>query len=151
MSLPDSIDFWAWWIFAVAALIAEVLVPGVVFLWLAAAAVVVGLMTFAAPGIGLEYQVLVFAVLSMLSIAGWQYWRRRHPETSDRPTLNRRAEQYVGEVFTLETRISDGAGKVRIGDSLWKVRGPDAPAGTRVRVVGADGIVLNVEPADEVS
>jgi membrane protein implicated in regulation of membrane protease activity len=35
---------------------------------------------------------------------------------------------------------------VRIADTTWQVTGPDLPAGSAVRVVGSDGIVLSVEP-----
>ncbi|MCB1922411.1 MAG: NfeD family protein, partial [Gammaproteobacteria bacterium] len=54
----------------------------------------------------------------------------------------------VGRVFVLETPIENGFGKVRVGDSLWRVEGPDAAAGSRVRVTSADGVVLVVEIAD---
>jgi membrane protein implicated in regulation of membrane protease activity len=43
--------------------------------------------------------------------------------------------------------ISGGYGRARVGDSVWKVSGPELPAGTRVRVTGADGTVLTVEAA----
>jgi hypothetical protein len=33
-----------------------------------------------------------------------------------------------------------------VGDSVWIARGPDLPAGARVRIVGAKGTVLEVEP-----
>jgi membrane protein implicated in regulation of membrane protease activity len=47
-------------------------------------------------------------------------------------------------VFTLEKPIVDGAGTVRIGDTVWRVAGPDAPAGSRVKIVQADGANLTV-------
>ena len=49
----------------------------------------------------------------------------------DQPFLNRRAEALVGRVFTLEKPIVDGVGTVRIDDTVWRVTGPDSPAGTR--------------------
>jgi len=39
----------------------------------------------------------------------------------------------------------DGEGRVRVGDSVWKVRGEDLPAGTKVAVKGVDGTILLVE------
>jgi membrane protein implicated in regulation of membrane protease activity len=51
-------------------------------------------------------------------------------------------------VFVLEAPIENGFGKVRVGDSLWRVKGNDAASGARVRVTGVDGVVLVVEPAD---
>ena len=53
--------------------------------------------------------------------------------------LNRRTEALVGRVFTLEKPIVDGIGTVRIDDTIWRVRGPDCPAGSRVKVTQADG------------
>jgi hypothetical protein len=61
--------------------------------------------------------------------------------------LNRRAEALVGRVFTLEKPIVDGAGTVRVDDTIWRVAGPDTPAGSRVRVVHADGANLTVAAA----
>jgi membrane protein implicated in regulation of membrane protease activity len=60
------------------------------------------------------------------------------------PFLNRRAAALVGRVFTLEKPIVDGAGTVRIGDTVWRVAGPDAPAGSRVKIVQVDGANLTV-------
>jgi membrane protein implicated in regulation of membrane protease activity len=141
-------DFWHWWILGVALIIVETLVPGTFFLWMGVAALVVGFVAWLAPVIGWEYQLMLFAVLSLVAIAGWRAYQRRHPEQTDHPSLNRRGEQYVGEVFVLETPIENGFGKVRVGDSLWRVRGDDAPAGCRVRVTGTEGVLLLVEPAD---
>ncbi|MCG8379509.1 MAG: NfeD family protein, partial [Proteobacteria bacterium] len=58
---------------------------------------------------------------------------------------NRRGEQYVGRIFTLEEPIVNGVGKVKVDDSTWKVMGVDMPAGTKVRVLSVDGTILNVE------
>jgi membrane protein implicated in regulation of membrane protease activity len=68
-------------------------------------------------------------------------------ERSDQPNLNRRAEQYIGRRFVLETAIVNGQGKARVGDSLWLAEGPDLPAGSPVEVVGVDGSTLKVKAA----
>ena len=48
-----------------------------------------------------------------------------------------------------KTAIKNRRGKVKIHDSNWEVRGPDAPAGTWVKVVSAEGATLIVELEDE--
>jgi membrane protein implicated in regulation of membrane protease activity len=141
-------DFWHWWILALVLTIAEALLPGTFLLWMGIAAFLLGLLLWTVPTLSLETQLALFAVLSLVSIAGWRLWQRRHPDQSDQSTLNRRGEQYVGRVFVLEAPIENGFGKVRAGDSLWRVTGKDAAAGTRVRVTGVDGVVLVVEPVD---
>ena len=61
--------------------------------------------------------------------------------------INQIADALVGRVFTLEKPIIDGSGTVRIDDTFWRVAGPDAPAGSRVKIVHADGASLTVAAA----
>ena len=70
---------------------------------------------------------------------------RRRARTTRFSTAAR--EALVGRVFTLEKPIVDGVGTVRIDDTVWRVAGPDTPAGTRVRVVEAKGANLTVAAA----
>lgn len=138
--------FWHWWAFGALLLVVELLVPGMFFLWMAESACVTGMVLWLYPGLGWEAQLVWFSVLSVVSIAVARKLIVRHPIESDRPLLNQRAAQYVGRTFVLSHPIVNGAGKIRVDDSTWKIAGADAPAGSRVRVVGAEGIILNVEP-----
>jgi membrane protein implicated in regulation of membrane protease activity len=140
--------YWWWWIAGVVLLIFELMAPGAVFVWLAIAAGIVGLIVFAVPDLGLEYQFLVFAVLSIASVV---VWRRLHPQQgrdTDVPALNRRGEQFIGQTATLAQPIVNGQGRVHLADTSWIVEGADAPSGTRIRIVGTNGIRLKVEPID---
>jgi membrane protein implicated in regulation of membrane protease activity len=65
---------------------------------------------------------------------------------SDEPLLNRRREQLIGRTATLTEPISDGRGRIHLGDTIWSVSGPDLPAGTRVRVKAVIDAELVVEP-----
>ena len=136
---------WTWWIVAVILGILELLIPGIFFIWLAAAAAVVGALTYVFP-IGELTQIAAFAVLSVVFVWASRRWLGRHPIVSDRPLLNQRAQSYIGRSFALEKAIVNGRGKLKIGDTLWLASGPDLPAGASVRVTGeADGVLL-VEP-----
>ena len=64
-------------------------------------------------------------------------WVRSRPAQSDRPYLNRRAERFVGHEAVLDQPIEGGFGRLALGDTVWRVTGPDLPAGRRVRIVGA--------------
>ncbi|MDJ0943765.1 MAG: NfeD family protein [Kiloniellales bacterium] len=145
MSPLEQIEFWHWWIAGVALVIIEVFAPGAIFMWMGISAGIVGAMLLAVPDISWQVQFLVFAVLSVGSIAGWRVYHKRNPTESDQPSLNRRGEQYVGRVFTLQDGITNGTGVVRVDDSRWKIEGEDLPAGTKVRVTGVEGTVLKVE------
>ncbi|MDH5834649.1 NfeD family protein [Luteimonas kalidii] len=142
-------DVVAWGAVALLLFAAEALVPGAFMLWMGFAAVVVFLGVLLVPGIPLLAQVTAFIVLSFVSIQVYRKFVRGsgRERESDHPHLNRRAFQHVGRVVALEQGIVAGRGRVKIGDAFWVVQGPDLPTGTPVRVVGTDGIVLQVEGA----
>ncbi len=143
--LFSHIDHWHWWILATALLVLEVFAPGAFFMWMGISAVVVGALVMLAPELGWEYQIFAFAVLSVASIVVWRHYFRKHPLQTDQPALNRRGEQYVGRTFTLAEPIDNGSGKIRVDDTTWKIIGEDCDSGSRVRVVGVDGVLLKVE------
>jgi len=140
-----AVEFWHWWVLALVLLVLEVFSPAAFFLWLGISAGIVGLLLWVLPGIPWDYQLLLFSVLSVTTIVVWRSYLRRHPTRTDRPKLNRRGEQYVGRVFTLESPIVNGAGKIRVDDTTWKITGEDCEPGARVRVNGVDGVILLVE------
>lgn len=143
--MPDPITPWHWWILGLGLLVLEIFAPGTFFLWSAVAAGLLGFVVLIAPGIDWQYQVLLFAVLSVATIVAWRLYRKRVPEESAEPLLNRRGQQYVGRVVTLAEPIVNGHGRVKVDDTLWRAEGTDLPAGARVKVVGVDGVVLRVE------
>lgn len=138
------IVFWHWWAFGALLLIVELLVPGMFFLWMAEAAAVTGLLLWIFPSLDFEYQVIVFSLMSIVSIAVFRKYLKKHPIVSDQPLLNQRTALYVGRVFTLQDPIVNGQGRIRVDDTSWKIHGEDCPAGTKVRVVDAEGVVLRV-------
>ena len=147
MEFLEQAEFWHWWIAAIVFVVIETFAPGAIFLWMGVAAGIVGLILLIFADLGWEYQFLIFALFTVVTAVGWRAYLRRHPTESDRPTLNRRGEQYVGRTFTLEDAIVNGQGKITVDDSTWKVEGDDLPAGTKIQVTGVEGTVLKVEAA----
>lgn len=139
--------FWYWWVISVLLLVIELLAPGFFFLWMSAAAFVTGALLLLVPSLSMEMQIFVFSVLSVISIAVWRFYIKKYPLISDHPLLNKRSSQYVGRVFTLEAPIVNGEGKIKVDDSIWKVRGEDCDGSTKVKVVGVDGTILLVQKA----
>ena len=139
--------FWYWAVFGAVLAVIEIAVPAMVCIWLAAAALGVAAIAWRYPGLAWEYQSLIFAALAIASVALGRTAFARTRSSENNMRLNRRAESYVGRMFTLEGAIVDGRGRLKVDDSVWLVSGPDLPAGTHVRVIGAESTVLQVEPA----
>lgn len=141
----DAMDHWHWWIVAVVLIILEVISPAFFFLWLGIAAGLVGGLVLLFPALGWKTQWLFFSGFSVVSLGVWHFMLKHRPTTTDRPTLNRRGTHYVGRIFALSDPIENGMGRIRVDDSTWKVSGPNAPLGSKVRVIGVDGTLLFVE------
>jgi inner membrane protein len=136
---------WLWLGFGLLLAIGEMTIPGVFLIWMAGAALITGLVSWIFPGIGMPGLVLLFAMLSMASVFAGRRWLRSNPVESADPMMNHRGARSVGEVVTVSQVIADGQGRVKMGDSEWLAKGPDAEPGTKMRVTGSDGSVLLVE------
>jgi hypothetical protein len=139
---------WIWIALGVVVAAAEMVASGAYLLWIGLAAIVVGIVLLLQPALSLEAQLALFAALAVLAaFIGQLVYRRLAAADSDRPSLNRRAEQLVGRGAVLEQPIVDGIGKIRIDDTTWRVEGPDLAAGTHVRIVGVADSTLRVVAA----
>ena len=148
MEWLDNAIYWHWWVLGVVLIILEIFSPAAFFLWMGISAGVVGLVLLLFPGISWEYQVLIFALFSVISIVAWRFVLKRHPTKTDLPRLNRRGEQYIDRTFTLKEPVVNGQGRIMVDDSTWKIHGEDCDAGVKVQVVGVEGVVLKVVISD---
>jgi membrane protein implicated in regulation of membrane protease activity len=139
---------WWWLIIAAVLAILEIFVPGVFLIWMAAAAAATGIVVAFLP-LAAGFQFILFALLAMAAVfAGRRHYDRNPVATTD-PLLNDRTARLIGQTVTVVAAIEGGEGRVRVGDGVWNARGPDAVEGTRMRVVGAQGTCLTVEPVRE--
>jgi inner membrane protein len=141
-----NLQWWHWMVLSVLLAAAETFMPGAVAIWFAAAAAVIGLLLVVIP-IPWQIQLIGFAVLGIVAMLAYRSYRNKNPERDDQPNLNQRGVQYIGSELVLVEPIEQGAGKARVGDGVWKVTGPELPAGARVRVTAVNGTVLIVVPA----
>lgn len=146
IDFATHLQWWHWWIAAAVLGAVETVLPGAVVIWFAAGAAVVGALLLVMP-VPWQLQLVLFGVLSLAALWLWRHYHKDDDLADSAQGLNRRGSQYVGQLYTLADPISGGFGRARIGDSVWKVRGPDLPAGVRVRVVAVEGTVLIVEEA----
>ncbi|PBC04460.1 NfeD family protein [Mesorhizobium sp. WSM3860] len=131
---------WNWMVLGFVLLVMEIVAPGVFMLWIGIAALIIGaisLLVWDAAFWTWQVQVLAFLVLSLVSAFVGKKVVGDRSVNADQPLLNRRGAQMVGRTATLSEPIQNGRGRIRLGDTLWRVSGPDLPAGTQVRVTGA--------------
>lgn len=135
-----------WLVGGLALCAAELAAPGAFLLWIGFAGVTLGLVELLFP-IPLVWSLLIFAALAVAySLVGRKVYGGL--STGEDTNLNRRAEALIGREFVLIEPIAGGEGKAKVLDSVWRVAGPDTPAGARIRVTGVapSGNMLTVEP-----
>jgi len=136
----------AWVTIAILAAIVEISIPhfGVIFVSLAAA----GSLVAALLGVGIPTQIVAFIIVLG---ASWAFLRPRViARIGVAPGVPSRTQALVGAdgIVTHDIDPRVGAGRVNVGGQDWAARSASPLAsGTKVRVVGADGIVLEVTPA----
>jgi inner membrane protein len=139
---------WNWMALGLVLLALEIMVPGIFLLWIGIAAIIVGALTLMIGDAAMwswQLQIVLFLILSLVSAYIGKKVMAKGDGASDEPFLNQRAEQLVGRTATLAEPISDGRGRIKLGDTQWRVSGPDLPVGTKVKVVSTDGSELSVE------
>lgn len=135
---------WFWLSLGLVLGVAEMVAPGFFLMWLGLAALIVGGLDYFLP-ITVAYQVAMFAILSVLTVFAGKKFLQDNPIETEDAKLNDRGARLTGEIVTVVEAITNGNGRVKVGDSVWSARGVDAAIGSRVRVTGADGAVLLVE------
>lgn len=138
--LLKTLGPWSWIVLGIVLLVFDIFAPGVFMLWIGIAALIVGALSLAlweASYWAWQTQVLLFLLLALISAYIGKRLMGARRQTGDQPLLNRRGEQMVGRTATLAEPIREGRGRIQLGDTFWRVSGPDLPAGARVRVIAA--------------
>ena len=144
----QEITFWHWLIAGIALIILEMFAPSTIFVWLGIAASAVGVTLIAWPDMSWEVQAILFAALSVVSLLAGRRWSAQRPEPASDANLNRRGHSFIGKEYTLEQAIERGSGRLHLGDTWWRIEGPDLPVGQKVKVVGVNGSSLQVEAVE---
>lgn len=138
---------WNWMVLGFALLALEIVVPGFFLLWVGLAALATGALSLILWNAGFwvwQAQILAFLAMSLLAAYAGKKIMSGRADRSDQPLLNRRGDQLIGRTATLTEPIVNGRGRVKIGDTMWRVSGPDLPVGTTVRVAAATDLDLEL-------
>ncbi len=135
-----------WLVAGLALCAAETFVPGAFLIWIGLAAVALGVVEFFVA-IELTPALLLFAALVVVFVfIGRRVYGSLDSGAPQLPLS--RAHALIGKEFYLDEAIERGYGRMRVGDSLWRVAGDDLPKGAKVRVVAVeDGAEVKVVKA----
>ncbi|RXJ72113.1 hypothetical protein CS022_17745 [Veronia nyctiphanis] len=149
IELLSEINYLHWLAFGLLLLIAELLGTGGYLLWMGISALIVGALMNFIP-MSWQLQWMSFGALSLATT--WLWWRRqlKSDQTGDASRkLNQKESQLVGQEITLDEDVVVGTNRVKLGDTTWSARSSvEITAGSRVKVVDVDGIILVIEPIE---
>lgn len=138
-------EYWLWFALAMVLLALEAFFGGFMFLAVSVGALVMGALSNLFPYVGLEVQLLFFLVIATVFV----WMTRSYLEERDRKARLLQAggakQNYVGREFLLVSPISEGHTTINIDGTVWEVRGEDALAGTKVRIVAMGEGYFQVE------
>ena len=136
-----------WQIFSIIAVVAVILervIPSGFFLNFAVAGVLTALLSLFVNS--WNALIIDFIILSLLSIWLIRPLLLRHRENKDNQTgLD---GKYIGKTAKVTETVTKNSGTVTIYDERWDARimdGEDIPAGTEVKIVKNDSLILYVE------
>ena len=149
MQMFNELGPWSWFIVGLLLLIGEILIPGVLLIWFGSAALVIGTLTLA-PFTDVSWwpwqaQVVAFGVLSLVFVMVGNKLFPTNTANDEASNINDPLGRFLGSEASLDEPIENGVGRVKLGDTMWRVRGNDLPAGAKIRVTGSDGSSLLVE------
>lgn len=128
--------------------LAELFVPGVFLIWVAAAAALTGILSLF---IDLTFagQLTVFGLSTIIAVLGGRRWYLTHNVESENPLLNNRAAQLIGRTVTVVEAISATGGRVKVADGEWPAKGPVMEKGATAKVAAVEGGVLRLEALED--
>lgn len=141
-----EMQWWIWLVFGIALMLLELVLPTFFILWFGIGAVLVSLISLAAPSLQLDMQVLLWVLMSSVTTALWfKLFRRKQPD------VRWTAESVIGEVGLLTAAVSEfQKGRVRfqkpiLGNEEWVcIANSEIAAGERVRLTAIEGNTARV-------
>lgn len=146
MDWLTRIDSTHWLVLALVLLIAELATGTTYLLWPAVAAGVTGLIALFFPT-SVYIEIGVFAGLTiLLTLLGRPLVRNLRTAAENAPVLNERDKTVIGARAVAMNAFINGAGQVKLGDSVWRAQSSEAiAAGQAVEVLSVDGTTVTVK------
>lgn len=120
-------------------LVAELLGTSGYLLWSGISAIVIGAIVWLIPAISWNWQWVLFAALTVCIAAFWWYWLRSKRSNDKASQLNKPYQEFIGRQCVLTEPLVNGYGRVKVGDSSWRVKGSqNLDTGTVVEIIDID-------------
>jgi len=142
-----QVEFWHWWVLALCFIVIEAMIPSGVFAGMTLAGAALGALMFSNPHLPITVQLGIFGTITMVVAYSIAYFRRKK-NMAAAVEGQVSADEMMGKEFELKFPIQNGFGDIELDGQHWSIKGPDAIAGTLVRVVKLDGEMLLVYPVN---
>ena len=149
MEIFTELTAYHWFALGLILLGAEALGAAGFLLGAAVGALANGVLVLMLPELSAGWQLTSFSLASILASGVYFQVFRDAQARDDTPPINQRAATLIGHRFTLGEPLSDGRGRVQIGDTFWSVSANhELGVDTHVTVIGIDGMTLQVAPVE---
>ncbi len=138
---------YVWLTLAVLLGLAELMVPGVFLIWLAAAAAVTGIASLFID-MTLTGQLTLFGISSVASVWLGRRWYLNSKVKNEDPLLNDRSARLIGKTVTVVEPITPTGGRAKVADGEWPAKGPAMESGTLAKVIAVNGGILELEAVE---
>lgn len=142
--LTEMPHAYIWLIFAAILGIGEIIVPGVFLIWIAAAAAITGILTFAV-GLLPALQFGLFALLCIAAVYLGRKWYLERGASVEDPLLNDRSARMVGQSVIVTEDVNEYEGRARVGDSEWPARGASIKKGKGAKIIDVKDGIIHIE------
>lgn len=139
---------WGWMSLGVILMLLELFIPGTFMIWFGFGAVFTGLFVAVFNPLTAGVQILIFTVMSLLSVAFgiFAYAKIFGKNKENAGNLKTGAKRFVGQTFIVSEAIKYGKGKICIGDTVWIAKASEnIEKGSEVLVKDVKGTVLFVD------
>lgn len=142
--LAEMPHAYIWLIFAAILGIGEIIIPGVFLIWIAAAAAITGVLTFAV-GLQPALQFGFFALLCIAAVYLGRKWYLERGASVEDPMLNDRSARMVGQSVIVTADVNEHEGRARVGDSEWPARGSSIKKGESAKIIDVKDGIIHIE------
>ncbi len=131
-----------WFFIGLVLILLEFAIPGLVVIFFGVGAWAVALLLAVFP-IGVEVQLFVFLIVSVLSLVTLRRYVRRRDDTDE----DEEEDMLIGRIAEVSTAIRpDKAGTVFIKGTLWRAESAQSLAeGEKVEIIEKEGLVVTVK------